>query len=77
VSAHATTSLIVDGALEEEHTFHDETLLREYVSECERDAAGHGYPTQLFVIFHDHEAGIECECIQFSQDHHPYAEWNA
>lgn len=74
--AYADLDVIVDGALEESVTFHDETVMREYISEIEEEAKDHGYPTEVFVVFHEHEDNIECECVQYLTDHHPYVTFN-
>jgi len=29
---------------------------------------------QMYELWHEHEQGIECECIQFVQDHKPFWE---
>jgi hypothetical protein len=73
---YADVSVVVDGALEDEQTFYDETLMAEFIREIEDEARSDGYPTQVYVLFHDHPEG-ECECIQYVQSHKPYAEFNA
>jgi hypothetical protein len=72
---YAETSVIVDGALEESETFFDYALLDEYVDSVREDAEGHGYPTELYILWHDHKPA-ECECIQYVQDHKPAHSWN-
>jgi hypothetical protein len=32
---------------------------------------------EVFTIVHAHEQGIECECVQYLQDHHATLEFNA
>lgn len=67
-----TVTVIVDGALEEEETFRDYLLFDHYLSSLKEDAASHGYPTDVFALYHlhDEDAG-HCECIQFETDHSP------
>lgn len=75
---HAEVSVVVDGAVEQDGVvFFDEVLLREFVAGIEEEARGDGYWTQVFVLWHEHEVGIECECVQYVQSHKPYAEFNA
>jgi hypothetical protein len=77
--AYADVSVIVDGALEESETFHDETLMNDYIGKIEDEAKDHGYETQIYVVFHEHEdleGDQECQCIQYLTDHHPYATFN-
>lgn len=73
--AHVTLSVIVDGSLESDETYTDDTLYRERLREIADDAADHGYPTEVFVVQHDHAIGIECECVQYLTDHKPV--WSA
>jgi hypothetical protein len=75
---YAEVSVIVDGALEEAETFHDYLLLEEYVRTIESDAADHGYPTEVYVVAHDHSPDVdECGCVQYLQDHKPQYAYNA
>ena len=68
---YAELTVVVDGALDVEATFHDEAVLREAIAADLEDAESHGYPTDIYVAYHDHEFGIECECAQFELDHSP------
>ena len=76
---YTEVSVVVDGALEEEQTFHDYLLLNEYVATIEDDAKSHGYLTQVYIIEHEHadlEGDEECVCVQYLTDHHPSYSWN-
>ena len=72
--AYDDVSVVVDGALEEERTIHDYLLLEEYVAAVKDDAIGHGYPTQIYVLHHEHNYSPDhdCECVQYVTDHLPY-----
>jgi hypothetical protein len=72
---HADVSVVVDGALEEDETFFDYALMEQYLSEVEADAVDHGYLTEVYVVWHDHEPG-DCDCIQYLTDHHPTYTYN-
>lgn len=72
---YAVVDVIVDGALEESSTFHDETLMSEYIKNVEEDAGGHGYPTRVYVQYHDHD-DMPCECHQYTLDVRPDYSWN-
>jgi hypothetical protein len=74
--AYADVSVVVDGALEEEHRFTDEALMTDYIRTVQDEAEGHGYRTEVFILEHDHEPA-ECECIQYVQDHKPAYTFNA
>lgn len=74
-NCYAEVSVVVDGALEESETFYDETPLSEYVESIRQEAEGHGYPTEVYVLYHDHSPS-ECECAQYVTDHHPAYSWN-
>lgn len=69
-------TVIVDGALEEEENFFDETLEHEFCMKIRDEALGHGYPVEIYRITHDHDANLECECVQYSQDHRPIYAFN-
>ncbi len=73
-------SVIVDGALEEDSTFHDYLVFEAWLEGVKEDAASHGYLTEVFVVEHDHadlEQDEECACVQYLTDHHPYLTLNA
>lgn len=72
---YADVTVVVDGAVEEEERFTDETLMLDYVRTLEDEAAGHGYPVEVFILRHEHEPR-ECECVQFLQDHKPAYRFN-
>jgi hypothetical protein len=75
--SYAEVTVIVDGAFEESETFHDEALLSHYIAAIQDEAEGHGYPTEVYVLWHEHDdEGEECECVQYVTDHRPYASWN-
>lgn len=72
-------SVIVEGALEIEEIFHDETLMRERINEIRSDAEGDGYRVEVFLLWHDHEdlaGGEECFCVQYLTDHRPAVTFN-
>jgi hypothetical protein len=73
---YVDVSVIVDGALDEEVTFHDEILLQQYLADVEADANGDGYHTEVYVVWHDHADGVECECIQYLSDYAPAHSYN-
>src|SRR5262245_40894860 len=77
VMAYADVSIIVEGALEEEQRLHTDAEVDELVTRVEREAKADGLETEVYVLWHDHdEADEECACIQYAQDHHPYASFN-
>ncbi len=72
-AVHATVTTLVDGALDEEHTFYDYLVLDEYLTSLLTDLQGEGYDAEVYILHHDaHVVGAECECAQYSQDHTPY-----
>jgi hypothetical protein len=75
--AYAEVTVIVDGAVEQEETFHDYLLMNAFIDGVREDAAGDGYPTEVYVMEHEHdETGQECSCAQYVADHHPRHAWN-
>lgn len=73
--SYADVTVVVDGAVEEEVRIRDETILREFLADAEDEAKGHGYPTQVYVVHHDHDE-YPCSCIEYLQDHKPAVEVN-
>lgn len=65
---YADVTVIVDGALETEARFHDYLLMNHHIAEEQAEAISHGYPTEIYVQYHEHAEG-ECECAQY---HHPH-----
>ncbi len=71
MSAYAEVSVVVDGALEQNLTFHDATLMTAEIAEIVEEAKGDGYRTEVFVMFHEHNETEDCECVQFEASHLP------
>jgi hypothetical protein len=69
-------AIVVGGALDEEFEVYSFAELQTKIAEVAAQAATDGLPTQVYALFHDHEPGIECECIQYLQDHHPHCTFN-
>lgn len=69
--AYAVLTVIVDGALESEETYHDDALLNEAIAQEIAAAEGNGYRTEIDVRYHEHDDDIECECAQYETDGHP------
>ena len=69
---YAELTVIVDGAVEEEATFADETLVTEFLNGLEREAEGDGVRMEIHRLDHDHARGMDCDCAQYATDHHPY-----
>jgi hypothetical protein len=70
--AYAEVTVIVDGAVEQEETFHDYLLMDEFINGIREEARGDGYPTEIRVLEHGHaDDGEECACAQYKTDHHP------
>jgi hypothetical protein len=71
--AYADVTVIVDGALEEQQSFTDYLLQNEYIEQIKAEALGDGYPTEIYVLEHDHDPNDDyCACAQYRTDHHPY-----
>jgi hypothetical protein len=68
---------VVEGALDEVRHFTTWTAASDYIDTVEAAAKADGLETQVYKLYHPHAQGVECECIQFETDHHPYAEYNA
>lgn len=73
---YATVTVVVDGALESEETFFDYLLQDQFIDSVREDAESDGYPTEVYVQYHEHEPSDECECAQYETDHHPAFAWN-
>ncbi len=77
---YAEVAVVVDGAQESFDLFHDETHMADHIGQVEADAAGDGYKTEVYVLYHDHDdlgEGEECACAQYLTDHHPTHVFNA
>ena len=68
---YAEITVVCDGALESEEIYHDETLMTEALDAIREDSLADGVPTEVYVMYHEHDAGDECECIQYEQSHRP------
>jgi hypothetical protein len=82
--SYAEVSVIVDGALDAEVMFTDETLMLAYLASVGAEAESDGLPTEVYVLWHDHPLYDEavdldyddCACVQYVSDHHPDYSWN-
>lgn len=68
---YAVVTVIVNGALESEETFIDTTLMYHALDEEQQAAEGSGEPTEVYVMYHDHDPDVECECAQYEQSGKP------
>lgn len=74
---YAEVTVIVDGAVEQTEIFHDQALLNQFVDGVREDAESDGYPTEVYVQYHEHDlTSQECECAQYETDHHPAYAYN-
>jgi hypothetical protein len=61
---------IIDGAVDEEFDFVGEDAA-DQLDAWLRDLEDSGHGIDVYVLHHDHEYGIECECVQYVSDHNP------
>lgn len=74
--AYAEVTVVVNGAVEQQLNIHDDALLTDFIDQEANEAASHGYPTQVYILYHEHHDETPCECAQYVQDHRPAYEWN-
>ena len=79
--SYTEATVMVDGAVYEEATLTDDTLIDEWVDRVRREAESDGLPTLIYFLFHDHHPdddpdGEGCQCIQFLPDLRPAHSWN-
>lgn len=66
-------SFVIDGALSSaDMEFDTEENFDKWVEDCQRGIQGFPVNAAIFRLYHDHAKGIDCECIQFLTDHHPF-----
>jgi hypothetical protein len=73
---YAEVTVIIDGAVETEEIYHDQVFMDHCLESIAEDALGHGYPTEVYIMYHDHAFGMDCECIQYVADHRPVFQYN-
>ncbi len=76
---YADVIVIVDGAVEDEECFRDYLVMAEFVQTIADEAASHGYPTEIYVVHHEHDdlgPDEECACVQHLSDHRPKYAYN-
>ena len=77
IAMYAVMTVIVEGALDTEEIFTDETMMHQRLAEIESDAADDGYRTDVYVLWHECDRpDTECVCAQYVTDHRPYATFN-
>jgi len=72
-------TIVVDGALDEEHTFTNGTEMGKIVARVMMQAEKDKKPTQAFMLWHNHpplKDGEECACGQYADSHQPIGQWN-
>jgi hypothetical protein len=74
----AELTIVVDGAVEETPTFLDECAMRDYIGAIEDEAKSDGYPTEVYVTYHNHDLYLDdgCECAQYVTDGRPAYSFN-
>ena len=69
---------IVEGALESSVCFEgiDEIVkLNNHIQSTQRFAYDNSdMDVQIYKLWHEHEQGIDCECVQYLSDHKPFWE---
>lgn len=74
---YADVTVIVDGALDAEVCYSDYALMEQFIDDIREEARGDGYPTDVYIQYHEHEmTQDECVCGQYVTDHHPAYSWN-
>jgi hypothetical protein len=73
--AYLEVYTVVEGAVDREATFGDSVenqgAYDQFIHEAEQAFQQDGLETDIFEIFHEHEEGVGCECVQYLTDHHP------
>lgn len=76
---YRTVTVVVDGALEDEQYFTNDVAgsdaLSAYLDRTYEAAIGDRKRTEVYVLYHSHEIGAECECAQYATDHRPEFVW--
>ena len=67
---------VVDGAIDEEREFTRQEDLMDWVLELGFFAAESGSEVLVFTLFHPHNPGIDCACIQYATDLRPQWSFN-
>lgn len=78
MTCFATVSVIVSGALDSEATVLErdwDAYLNAMLSGIDAAFASDGQPTEVYILWHEHDMGVECECMQYVTDHHPDYVW--
>lgn len=76
--AYSEVSVVVEGAEEENLTFADDALMKDYIERIRQEAEADGYPTEVFITYHEHAGWpySDCDCKQYETDHKPAYSWN-
>lgn len=61
-------SVICDGALEATATEYNPEDVDAFVNIYRSEKL----PVAIYVLYHDHEDYLECECVQYVTDHAPF-----
>jgi hypothetical protein len=65
--------VVVDGALEEEATFHDWNVFVDWAYDTLDYYRRDGLPCEIYKIEHYHDDDVdECACAQYIDDHRPF-----
>lgn len=74
--AYYQVDVIVEGALDDSFEFKSRERVEQLAKTVGEAADADGLATEIFVLYHPHNPGPECHCIQEAQDHHPEYSWN-
>ena len=74
--SYAEVTVYQDGTLEQKETFTDDALMDAFICSVRQDARSYGYPTEVYIMRHDHsdeDPGEDtCWCCYAS----PAGAWN-
>ena len=63
---------VCEGAADEEETFSSWDDFASWAELTIADMRHLGVEGAVYYIEHEHEEGIDCECVQYLTDHSPY-----
>jgi len=66
---------VVGGALDEEREFSGMEEYRAWAEQVLAECRAQGVQVEIYHIYHAHEPGVECECVQYLTDYRPDYTW--
>lgn len=69
-------TVLINGAEAYRTEFTSATSGHKFLKRMAAEATASGYETEVYIMHHPHDLGLECECYQYATSHLPAITYN-